>query len=319
MVAKRKTLVEPVVGGVAQELPLPVAKAFDYLKQTENTSFYYHFLYGIIDLEGQNFPCGNFACHAEMGYPKVADGKRGAVWSMWPKLKGDKAKPEGPAHTQWADWVVNRSPWKDAFYPADAQFVIDRGVVGRVDVGGQYLVNALMATRIHCEHEAEVHTWHKFVEAGMSEDIAYMFTRAGVSKKGILSETCSSQGHHPFQTFLRSHAENFLLRKHPGQVAKTTYQNASNYRPCTDLWTGNFYGDVDTAYSRFLVKTYPSEKIAPSNRMFDVEEVPYGKAVQHTVAEWVKISKQEHERITGNVEKVEEAAKPRRRRKAEAA
>lgn len=292
-----------------------INKAYDFLDKQENNSYYYHFEYGLINEDGKPFAATNHACHAEMSSLK---GKPAAVWSKYPK-PGYGHNVDEAAVLAFNDWLVHRSPWNKAVMPdMNTKFVIKKGVVCPVNIPANYLVNFLIATRIACEHPKHVIWWNKLVNAGVNEDMAFVFgcllAHASINAVNISISKTFGFSHHPFELFTKERVSNFI--NHKIANPSKNYEDNKDYRPCTAVW-GNKTG---YCYSQFLMETYPDKGAVKSVRTFLVGVNYDGEMVSHTFAEWAEIANIEHKRITHDVKQaVEEqepaAVKPRRHRK----
>jgi hypothetical protein len=73
------------------------------------------------------------------------------------------------------DYLFNRSPLKDVYISKDAaQAYKDGYVIMDCDQPGNYMMLGMISVRHIWEANYKVRTWHKMVQAGVNEDLAYI-------------------------------------------------------------------------------------------------------------------------------------------------
>lgn len=119
-------------------------------------------------------------CHARLTFGNYADNhRRGIVLAKAAlNLSGHafKIKKEGKLdeYVAYVDYILQRSPWKDAFLPISTQEAIESGVYLNVEEGINYCVAAAVALRTASEFPLKREAFNHVVKLGYDEHLAFV-------------------------------------------------------------------------------------------------------------------------------------------------
>lgn len=167
-------------------------------------------------------------------------------------------------------WLVNESNWKDVFLSKDAEDILDRGYVARVDGPINFLVNALIATRFPTEKycvgfDRRWLVFQELLAAGLNYNEAFLFAHIynTVNQSSLYPITFSplSTGHNSLRMspFNKTYFNNFL-RNRPQNLSNLVLSRSVGYESgtLTSVW-GSEVDDRMKFYERAkkLAPTYP--------------------------------------------------------------
>lgn len=157
---------------------------------------------------------------------------------------------------RYLDYLMNRSPWSDAFLIKDAERAYGEKVTfHRCDVPSNYMVGALTAVRNISEefNKNHIHHWAALVEAGCSEDWAWLLGWNTYLDSQRWSLTRGVSGHCVWNG--GSSVDNYegYLKGKVRQANDTLADKAKYYKPVNyafagDKWQLNKYNYSGGAY-----------------------------------------------------------------------
>lgn len=132
--------------------------------------------YRVVHQDGTLSDLVGDVCHARLFSTKIW-GEFKRIKAIYLNFSGHLKQIKEDQHANYAnflDYVVNDSPWKDAFIPRDKAKLIQDGVALNVNRGKNLLVSAAIACRIASEyrHWNFLKEWSLLVEAGCSKNLA---------------------------------------------------------------------------------------------------------------------------------------------------
>ena len=141
----------------------------------------------------------NDVCHAR-AYPNRmyrAGVIRSVTTSIW--RYDDDSK-------EFVDWMLDkeRSPWRGLFgnmtihRDGDTIKAVTIDDLDKTDVGSDYVLNFLIATRIHSEKDTQFDTWKKARAAGLNEAESLIVATHLWEDNGALYLHTNNSGHFPF-------------------------------------------------------------------------------------------------------------------------
>lgn len=105
---------------------------------------------------------------------------------------GDTLWAKEGAH-EWVNWVLNRSPFSDAFITKDSEEARKLGAEIDTSKDWAFVCGAMMALRHH--FEVDVWSWFTFVKMGLSEFDAYVCACNVYAYEGSLHEQTHNSNH----------------------------------------------------------------------------------------------------------------------------
>lgn len=127
--------------------------------------------YAMIDTKGAERFQVRDACHARMIDPY--DFRRYNVCVL--DVKGHyNTHPNKEEFKTYVDYIIQRSPWKNAFITRTTDEVINEGIAINVDNGANYVVSAAVALRIGHEYPNLAVDFHNLVVTGCPEHLAFI-------------------------------------------------------------------------------------------------------------------------------------------------
>lgn len=105
---------------------------------------------------------------------------------------GEKLWAIEGAH-EWVDWVLNKSPFSEAFITKDSEEARKLGVAVDTSKDWAFVCGAMMALRHH--FEVENWSWFTFVKTGLSEFDAYVCACNVYAYEGSLHEQTHNSNH----------------------------------------------------------------------------------------------------------------------------
>lgn len=156
-------------------------------------------------------------------------------------------------------YVIERSPYKDAFLNKQAKSVIKhKWMFMDVSQPANYLVSALIAIRYTHEYQNMVKCWNDLVNAGVNEDLAWLIMSVSnyhPEEETKVSFFANNSGHTVLNSIIpMEEAKNFLNRKfvQPQPAYNSTGQMV-NYKGFDALWSVHGM-DVYPYFSREVTK-----------------------------------------------------------------
>lgn len=191
-----------------------------------------------------------YVCHAFMSIdPRIATrekkGKEYLVISSCQEIMEEITEREA---LPYINWLINDSPYSEAFLTKDALDCIKNSFVLRTDIPNNLLVGALIATRYVSESPGpadRITVWNKFVDMGMPPNIAFLFCHLfKMNDKGVTSFQAMSDGHSALTVNVDwDYIVNFVngIKKYPGE----NYNNTFSYTGVSTLWgkRGEYYNE----------------------------------------------------------------------------
>lgn len=163
---------EPAIN--PDNIPALIEKAIaDCKKQHQNVTARYAFVYN----NGSVVVSGNTACHNSV--MSMGGGEKTTVVSIVTCINGNTSQNSltEEQSLKFYDWLLNRSPYAEAFVSKDANktFKEDRYAVMNVSSPANMLQGALVTSRQPWEHWNVVRVFCKLVDKGIDENTAYLF------------------------------------------------------------------------------------------------------------------------------------------------
>lgn len=123
----------------------------------------------------------NQACHAGLAIYKPRResfddcfGKPiGIITAIQSEYGNWKDKVDRGIVHDYLHWLMNESPYKDAFITRDPRIAIEYGAMLTAEVTGEYLAGACVSLRAIWENTPIMLVWHKLVANGMDKNLAY--------------------------------------------------------------------------------------------------------------------------------------------------
>lgn len=234
--------------------------------------------------------CPNQACHAGLanstyaGFPREKATRIAAI-----SLIQDRKNNEDDC-LKYYDYLINRSPWADAFVNRSAKDTVANGAIFNTDIPANYMAGAMMATRMCTEYRSWLPLWIEMVKLGAPERLADILCYGATlnTKTGLVSYQ-SYCGHCPIDTARMTGALSYIKgeMKNPNVG---TYQDSYDYRGVNDLWNNNEVSLknvvsrlIDAAKKRVEGKLLPKPNEGYFNPFKKAQEVPdKSKAVGKT-------------------------------------
>lgn len=190
--------------------------------------------------------CPNQACHAGLnntsydGFP-IGQNTRVAVISTIQNHKHKRGNV-----SEFVDYLVNRSMYKDVFASKDVDFIIDKGFICETEVPANLLAGGLIASRRISEYDYVLTGWKYMRDAGVNEDVAFALAHTvSFSAKGVVKQTssghCSIDGSNLSLDTVRNMKNHDLKKPLGNYITRTNYSgvhsmfNEDNYRHNNDL------------------------------------------------------------------------------------
>jgi hypothetical protein len=94
------------------------------------------------------------------------------------------------------DWLFNRSPYADCFmYKSAKNALREKCAVLRTDQPGNILQGALICTRNTWEFAPHIRIWHRLVQEGVNENLAFILCYCVSEREGAIKATSASRDH----------------------------------------------------------------------------------------------------------------------------
>ena len=177
------------------------------------------------------------ACYAVFDWDKD-------LWPIKYVVNVSSNKPKAPAasdelRTKYANWVVNESPWKEAFIPyTDCPF--KNGQVINVNVPTNIAFSALSGLRETDEEGRKLNVWDKFLSMGFGPRFSYFLSYHFGMEDGVLNsypKLYGLGGHLPFNNF-----------SYQGTLINWINATPVNNTKCLLRDDGDFSGHVQPTY-----------------------------------------------------------------------
>jgi len=223
----------------------------------------------------------NQACHRQIQkQPDFEIGYVITLGSSTVKTSWVKGHPFKEAQYEYVNYLVNHSPYADAFITKDPEFILKYGYVLDASAPNRILVGACFATRQEWEKPFRAEAYYEFLKAGLVPDVAFIFgSQCSQYKDGKIKFGLTSGDHNFFQN---GHASDKCLLnfiKHTPQFAGKPYSEDVHASSGTTggvdgMWSKDFHhmSRVNTSkiHQQLLeIKKYGGD---PTNNALPIEE-----------------------------------------------
>lgn len=141
---------------------------------------------------------------------------------------------------EYYDWLLNRSAYSSNFITKDAEYAASKGVVCSTDIPSNLLVGGLIAHRYPWEHPGLTRQWKKFVDTGLSGDMAFLLCHQFREAPGgvISSGSYSVHGALEAVDITLNLARNFINHTPNKRFLNKPFKEDTCYRRVTLAWSG---------------------------------------------------------------------------------
>lgn len=143
-------------------------------------------------------------CHARMNTSNAYGANNirvnSKVTDVALSLKNHVDAKERESYLRFVEYALTRSFAKNCFITKDAQEAWDKGVLMNVEENFNYVTTAAIFLRTGSEYSSRLPLFTEIVDAGFSENTAYLYSQLVVAQKGELQLTAMGGGHHFFNT-----------------------------------------------------------------------------------------------------------------------
>lgn len=183
--------------------------------------------YAMIDTNGVECFQVKDACHARM-----IDGYNVRKYNVCVlDVKGHyDTHPNKEEFKTYVDYIVHRSPWKNAFITRTTDEVVNEGIAINVDNGVNYVVSAAVALRIGHEYPNLAVDFHNLVVTGCPEHLAFITSSM---MNGYNLKEYPLKGHHGSHHVMCGHQGVAAIKSffNEGKCNKgAPYTGASDYK-----------------------------------------------------------------------------------------
>lgn len=153
------------------------------------------------------------------------------------------------------DWLFNRSPYAGCFmYKAAKNALREKCAVLRTDQPANILQGALIATRNTWEFAPNIRIWHRLVEAGVNENLAFILCYCVSENERQLTASGVSRDHISIQTaHMHMQGAKAFVEGTPLRVNEA-YNKGGSYEGVTEAFLGrggNFFAHFYSLFQSF--------------------------------------------------------------------
>jgi len=210
--------------------PVSLIKKLHELAPTATTAHISHYLFQLED--GEIKTHFNDVCYArfhsgmDKNYNQLKCGiiKARVYLNQWPKHF--KTPKEVRLYKKYIDWVVNKSPWKDAFLNGKSDYFKD-GLAINCNQVHQYVFGAMTAIREPLEYRHQVVTFDTLTKKGISPELAHVIGGLSMSDGAMGGR---GGGHSVFDAdFSVTSLKQFKVMDHQFKNKKPLNQDATEF------------------------------------------------------------------------------------------